>query len=137
MDTQENIKFEHTNTCTCTYYSEELDEYVESGDCWGDCYDSMIEDMENITSHLFSANETNWWRVSNLRLWNGDVSGYFRADTVAQLITGMTVRSEWIMRGEIFDDHIEYSLSHHDAPMGSSTRLDIVSEEEVEEKGLY
>jgi hypothetical protein len=49
----------------------------------------------------------------------------------------MTVRSEWIMRYEVFSDRIEYSLSHHDAPMGSATTIRPVTEEEREEWGLY
>lgn len=130
-------KFEYTNTCTCQTYDEILDDYFDAQDCYGYCWDDTLEDFKNITSHLFEKNETNLWRVSNLRLWDGDVSGFFEATNVSDLIRGMTVNSEWIMRGEVFDDRIEYSVSHHDAPMGSSTVLTIVSEEEREKYGLY
>ena len=90
-----------------------------------------------ITEELRKSNETDWWKVENLRLWHGDVSGFFYAETVADLIEGMTVRSDWTMRYEIHADRIEYSLSHHDAPMGSKTTLTAVSEEQREELGLY
>lgn len=130
-------KFEYTNTCTCQTYDADLDDYFDAQDCYGDCWEYTLEDFSNITSHLFENNETNLWRVNNLRLWDGDVSGFFKATNVSDLIRGMTVNSEWIMRGEVFDDRIEYSVSHHDAPMGSSTVLTIVSEEEREKYGLY
>ena len=64
------------------------------------------------------------------------MSGYFHAKTVADLIEGMTVRSDWRMTYQVFADRIEYSLSHHDA-MGSATTLTAVSEEDREELGLY
>jgi hypothetical protein len=40
------------------------------------------------------------------------------------------------MKGKVFNDRIEYSLSHHDS-MGSNTVLTMVSEEQREELGLY
>lgn len=133
----ETVKFEYTNECSCKDYDEDTDNYVDSEHCYGDCWDCVLEDFHNITSHLFHKNETSWWKVSDLRLWNGDVSGFFTADNVTKLIEGMSVNSSWIMRGEIFEDHIKYSLSHHDAPMGSASVLTIVTEEEMEKYELY
>lgn len=130
------IKFKYTNSCTCAYYDEEKDESIPSLECWGDCWEYVLDDFKEITAHLFDANETNWWKVSNIRLWDGESSGYFFADNVKELIYGMTVNSEWIMTGEVFNDYIQYSLSHHDA-MGSNTTLTIVTEEQREELGLY
>ena len=131
------MKFEYTNHCTCEEYNEEADEYLPTDYCFGDCWENQIQDFTNITEGLFDKNETNWWKVQGLRLWNGDVAGFFYAKDVIELIRGMTVRSEWIMRGEVFDDRIEYSLSHHDAPMGSSSVLTIISEEQRKQLGLY
>lgn len=130
------IKFKYTNSCTCAYYDEETDESIPSLECWGDCWEYVLDDFKEITAHLFDANETNWWKVSNIRLWDGESSGYFFADNVKELIYGMTVNSEWIMTGEVFNDCIQYSLSHHDA-MGSNTTLTMVTEEQREELGLY
>ena len=137
MSVENTVKFEYTNSCTCQTYDPEIDEYFDAQDCYGDCWEYTVEDFANITSHLFEANETDWWKVTALRLWNGDVSGFFSASNVQDLIRGMTVNSEWTMRGEVFNDRIEYSLSHHDAPMGSSSVLTMVSENEREEYGLY
>lgn len=133
MDT---IKFEYTNTCTCSSYDEETDTYIESSDCYGDCWELTLEDFANITEHLIEKNETMWWRVKDLALWDGNHGGFFYAENMEDLIHGMTVNSAWIIRGEVFYDRIEYSLSHHDA-MGSSTTLTIVTEEEREKYGLY
>lgn len=132
-------KGEMTNTCDCLTYIDEDGKEVSIDDtytCFGDCWEFAVEDFSMITEELRNANETEWWKVSNLALWNREVSGYFHAKTVADIIEGMTVRSEWTMRYEVFADRIEYSLSHHDA-MGSATTLTAVTEEEREELGLY
>ena len=132
-------KGEMTNTCDCLTYIDEDGKEVSIDDtytCFGDCWEFAVEDFSMITEELRNANETSWWKVSNLALWNREVSGYFHAKTVADIIDGMTVRSEWTMRYEVFADRIEYSLSHHDA-MGSATTLTAVTEEEREELGLY
>ena len=132
------LKGEITNGCTCTVYDEETGEYTEepTENCWGDCWEYSVEDFTNVTQELRDSNETGWWKVSNLRLWNGEVSGYFHAEKVTDLLAGMTVRGEWIMRYEVFSDRIEYSLSHHDA-MGSASVLTPISDEQREELGLY
>ena len=102
-----------------------------------------MEDFYNVNEKFLNSNETGWWKVSNLGLWDGDHSGYIYVkpskhawmDT-ARIVEGMTVRSEWNMRYTPYDDHISYSLSHHDS-MGSSTTLTAVTEEQREELGLY
>lgn len=129
---------EITNSCTCTQYDENgepTDEPVSY--CYGDCWEDSVSDFTMVTQELRESNETDWWKVSNLRLWDGDVSGYFHADKVEDILRGMAVRGEWIMRYSVYPDRIEYSLSHHDAPMGSATVLYPVSENEREEMGLY
>lgn len=137
MSTEVISKFEITNSCTCTTYNEDTGEWDTAPECWGDCWETQVEDFTTITEELFNNNDTNWWKVTGLQLWNGSVGGYFQAKTPVDLLRGMTVNSEWIMRGTAYPDRIEYSLSHHDAPMGSSTVLLPVSEEEREESGLY
>ena len=140
MKTTTPLTGEITNNCTCLTYEEDgetLSIDTEYGStCYGDCWDFAVEDFANVTEELRNSNETDWWKVEDLRLWNGNVSGYFHAKTVASLIEGMTVRSDWNMSYKVFSDRIEYSLSHHDA-MGSATTLTPVSEEQREELGLY
>lgn len=137
MDTKIELEFEYTNTCNCEAYDEDTDSYVPMDYCDGSCWDLTLEDFRNITEHLFDANETLWWKVSNIRLWDGESSGYFFANSVKDLIEGMTVNSAWIMRGTVFENRIEYSLSHHDAPVGSNTTLTMIDDEQREELGLY
>jgi hypothetical protein len=131
---------EITNTCTCLLFEDETGEHSVDNSgltCFGDCWEFAVGDFENATEELRNNNETNWWRVQNLRLWDGEVSGYFHADTVSDILRGMTVRSEWTMRYEVFAEKIEYSLSHHDAPTGSKSVLTCISDDEREELGLY
>lgn len=133
------LKGEITNACDCLTYTDDDGNEVSIDDtytCFGDCWEFAVEDFAMVTEDLRNANETGWWKVTNLRLWNGEVSGYFPATTVAGLLEGMTVRGDWRMTYEVFADRIEYSLSHHDA-MGSASTLTPVTEEERENLGLY
>lgn len=129
---------EITNDCSCVQVDEDgnpTDEPVSY--CYGDCWQDSVDEFSDITRDFCENNETGWWKVTNLRLWNGEVSGYFSAYTVEGMLEGMAVRGSWIMRYKVFSDRIEYSLSHHDAPMGSLTTLTAVAEDEVERLGLY
>jgi hypothetical protein len=135
MKTQ--YQFTITSGCSCTVYNEDADDYTPSSECWGDCWDDSIQDFTNITEHLFDANETYLWRVRGIRLWDGDASGFVKARDAEDLLRGMTVQGDWTICGTVLEDRIEYSLSHHDAPMGSSSVVEIVTEEQREEWGLY
>jgi hypothetical protein len=130
---------EITNNCTCTIYDIDSEEYTDepAGECFGDCWEYALEDFAEVTQELRDSNETNWWRVENLQLWDRRVSGMFYAKNVSELLEGMTVRSDWTLRYTVFSDRVEYSLSHHDAPMGSNSTLRAVTEEQREEWGLY
>jgi hypothetical protein len=131
------MKFEYTNTCTCEVYDEEKDKFSPSEHCYGDCWEETLDDFAMITASLSEKNTTKFWRISNIRLWDGDISGIAEAKIAPELLKAMTVNSEWIIRGEVFDDRIEYSLSHHDAPMGSNSMVTIVSEEEAEKNDWF
>lgn len=126
---------EITNTCTCEVYDAETDEYTDAPECWGACWDDSVEMFAEDTRTLRESNETGWWKVTDLMLWSGPVSGYFHANTVSEILDRMTVDSAWTMRYTAYDDRVEYSLSHHDA-MGSATTLTAVTEDECEELGL-
>lgn len=125
-----------TNTCSCVSYNEETGYLQEATECEGLCWEYSVEDFANATESLRNDNPTDYWKVEDLRLWNGEVSGYFQAKKVEDLIAGMTVKSEWILRYSVFADRIEYSLSHHDA-MGSNSVLRGVTEQEYEDKVRY
>jgi hypothetical protein len=125
-----------TNSCTCQSYNEDLGDFEPAPECWGDCWRDQVEEFEMITKDLRDSNETYWWKVEDLRLWDREVSGYFQAEKIRDLIAGMTVNSEWIMRYSVFADRIEYSLSHHDA-MGSNSVLRGVTGQEYEDKVRY
>lgn len=121
-------KGEITNTCTCVWTDEYGDEILDDNgdttpmDCYGDCWKDSVYDFGEVTKELRESNESNMWQVEDLALWHGTVSGTFEAKTVEDLLCGMTVNGEWIMRYTVFDDRVEYSLSHHDAN-GSCTVL--------------
>jgi hypothetical protein len=130
------MKFKYTNTCQCHDYNPETDAYSPSEECYGDCWYEVVEDFTEITEHLFEKNTTGLWRINEIQLWDGAVSGVAKATNPTELIHAMTVNSQWIIRGEIFNDHIEYSLSHHDA-MGSNSSVYIITEEEAERNDWY
>ena len=137
METEQVYEFGFGNLCSCMESDDFIMIEALQIECDGICWEMALEDFTDITSGLFEVNETLWWKVSNLGLWDGNHSGLFYAESIEQLVEGMTVRSGWIMRGSVYKNKIEYSLSHHDAPMGSNTVLTMVSEEQREELGLY
>lgn len=126
---------EITNGCSC-FDENDID---ASYTCYGSCWEDALEDFAMATEDFRDSNETGWWKVEDLRLWNGQVSGYFHAkyDAIADILRGMTVNSEWTMRYAVFSDRVEFNLSHHDAPLGSASTLRCVSDDEREEMGLY
>ena len=128
-----------TSSCTCAVYDETIGEFTNepAPECYGNCWEWALDDFATVIQELRDNAETNWWRVENLKLWDRQVSGMFYAKTVEEMLRGMTVNGEWYMRYTVFSDHIEYSLSHHDAPMGSSSVLRAVTDEQREEWGLY
>lgn len=126
-----------TNTCSCVSYNEETKYLQEETECDGLCWEYSVEDFSNVTQELRDSNNSGWWQVKNLRLWDGDFGGLFHANSVLDLIRGMTVNSEWTMRYKIYADRIEYSLSHHDAPMGSVTTIVPVNEDSRVDWGLF
>jgi hypothetical protein len=134
--TTTELTYHITNTCTCTKWDEATDEYTDepSDECYG-CWDDYVADFEHAVAHLMDGNESGWWRVRGLRLWDGDHGGYFYATKTDDLIAGMTVRGAWTMRYTVVNDAVHYSLSHHDA-MGSQTTLTPVSSDDAEALGL-
>ena len=142
MSNDTTATYELTNTCTCSTYNEETDTWEESGDCLMDCWDDNVSDFYNVNETFLNSNDTGWWKVTDLGLWHGDVSGYFYVKPSARawkdterIVEGMTVNSEWTMRYTPYPDRIEYSLSHHDS-MGSNTTITALTEEEVEALGF-
>ena len=128
-----------SSSCSCTAYDDTIGEYTDepAQECYGHCWEWALEQFSTDIEELRDDNETNWWRVENLKLWDKKVSGMFYAKTVEELLRGMTVNGEWNMTYTVYSDHIEYSLSHHDAPTGSSSVLRAVTDEQREEWGLY
>ena len=106
---------ELANTCTCDT------EYTD--DCGGFCWQQNFEMFADDVRELVKANPAGWWTITGLKLWNREVDGNFQANTVEHILRAMTVNTIWSMKYSVFDDRIEYSLSHHDAPTGSNSVL--------------
>lgn len=124
---------ELTNTCTCKFYDEETETTVTPDECFGFCYTDELDFFGECVKHLLE--KSDWFKAQSVRLWNGDFDGIFHASNVEELVRGMTVNSEWIMRYRVYEDRVEYSLSHHDAPTGSSSVLSpIISNEDEDEE---
>jgi hypothetical protein len=140
METEKAYKFAFSNTCMCAD-SDYNDDFVMFEalqiDCEGECWEAAMEDFKDITGGLFDDNETMWWKITGFPLWSHEVNGYAYAKTPEDLIRAMTVNSEWTIRGTVFNDKIEYSLSHHDRPTGSHSIVTMITDEQREELGLY
>jgi hypothetical protein len=136
MKTEQVYEFEFGNLCSCMESDDFIMIEALQTECDGICWMMSLEDFTDITSGLFEINETLWWKVSDLRLWDGNHSGYGYAKDAESLLELMTVRSDWNIKGKVFNDRIEYSLSHHDS-MGSNTVVTMITDEQREELGLY
>jgi hypothetical protein len=115
------------NTCICT---DENGEYTN--DCY-DCWEDQLSDFHYAVKEFFDSNPTFYFQIGGLKLWNREVSGIAKCETPLQLLNAMTVNSEWIMRYTVHENAIEYSLSHHDAPMGSASWVRHATEEQIED----
>ena len=118
MKIEEVYEFSFSNTCMCIDPDHNDDWIMFEAlqiDCNGLCWELALSD---------------------LGLWDGNHSGYGYAMCAEDLLSLMTVDSEWNIKGKVFNDRIEYSLSHHDS-MGSNTVVTMVTEEQKEELGLY
>ena len=121
---------EYTNTCSCEVWNEETDEYTPANDCYGDCWEFVIEDFTNITEHLFTENSQGF-RITGFPVWNGTVDGYFSARNAKELLGNITPdRTEWRLEVTVHADHLTGRLYHHDAPMGGNITVTPFSEEE-------
>lgn len=139
MNKVETVTGTITNSCSCTVYDDTTGEYTDeiSPECYGECWAWSVEMFTEDIAHILDSAETNFWRVENLKLWDREISGIFHARKVEDILRGMAVNGEWTMRYTVYSDRIEYSLSHHDAPCGSSSVLRAVTEEQRQEWGLY
>ena len=124
---------EITNDCSCTKYDPVTEEYTDepSDYCHGWCFDQAVEDFANCIEHLWDLSPAHVWRVEGIQLWNRTSGGIVVAHTPLDLIRAMSVDSSWIMRWRVYADRVEYSLSHHDAPMGSASKLTPLPIEDV------
>jgi hypothetical protein len=113
MTTTREWQTEVTNVCTC-----ETDDTAAGLYCDGDCWDTVKFFVKETLGDLWERDSE--WVVNGLPLWNGDVSGVFRARTIDDFIRGVTVRSEWVLKLMRSDNIIHASLSHHDVPTGRS-----------------
>jgi hypothetical protein len=127
---------EITNSCNCLTYEEDGEEKsidTEYGsDCYGDCWDFAFEDFCQLTHEFFENNATYYFHIGGLKLWDREVSGIAECKTPLDLLNAMTVKSDWSMKYTVHADCIEYSLSHHDAPMGSASFVRHATDEQIE-----
>lgn len=107
-----------TNSCTCVSYDEDKGDFIESPECWGDCWDCTVEDFEEDTKLLFDKLETNLWEVTGFPTWSGPISGVVEAHNAFLLLGVITPNTEWTLQYEVKDELLECVLSHHDAPTG-------------------
>lgn len=123
---------EMSNVCFCLAYDSETGETTDepSTECFG-CFDDAVEMFGDDVKHLFELFGHDRWQIVGFPVWNGTVDGRFEASNPTELVRAMTVRSEWSMTYRVYDDRVEYSLSHHDAPTGSLTILTPIDDDSV------
>jgi len=109
---------ELTNRCTCTNYNETTEEWEESNDCYGTCWDDALEFFHESIKDFYENNPSYEWKVEGLPLWNNSVSGGFMAKTFADFVRGITVNAEWRLLYKLENKTLHLNLAHHDVPTG-------------------
>jgi len=121
-----------TNSCVCVTYNDDSGNWEEAPECWGDCWDSQVEDFEEITKHLFSYNEQGF-TITGFPVWNGTIDGRFSASNPEELLRNITPdRTDWTLRLTVHATHLTGVLSHHDAPTGGNITVTPFSEDDEE-----
>jgi hypothetical protein len=114
-----NVLHGELSNYVCTCHDPETDQPTNGDPCYETCWDMEMEMFAEDTRKMRDANETNWWRVDGIQLWNRTVGGCFYADNAEDLLRGITVRGMWTLTYAVHANHtLDFSLSHHDAPMG-------------------
>jgi hypothetical protein len=122
------MKLSGTITTHCACVDENGEEFYNEY-CDGTCFEYAIEDFAMVVEPLFM--ETNYFKISGIRLWSGTVGGIAKCISARELIRAMSVDSEFTLRWE-FDDEtntLGARLSHHDNPMGSWVTVEPVPED--------
>ena len=87
--------------------------------------------MERLHDFMES-NSTYYFQIGGIKLWDREVGGIAHCINAVELLNAMTVKSDWSMKYTVHADCIEYSLSHHDAPMGSTSFVRHATDEQIE-----
>lgn len=115
----------------CSCVDPETDEPTEGDPCYGTCWDLEMEMFTEDTRELLASNDSGWWRVDGIRLWNRTVGGYFHADNAEDLLRGITVDAMWTLRYAVHDDFtLHFCLSHHDGAGAGTLRAATPDERE-------
>jgi hypothetical protein len=115
-----------TTQCTCSW------EEGETGYCSGECFDWQLCDFMERLHDFMESNSTYYFQIGGIKLWDREVGGIAHCINAVELLNAMTVKSDWSMKYTVHADCIEYSLSHHDAPMGSTSFVRHATDEQIE-----
>ena len=116
MDTMTEIQ----NTCACVTFDEDMGEWKEAPECWGDCWSDQVEQFGWDTEQLF-VEHNQGFRITGFPVWNGTIDGTFSARTPEELLRAITPdRTEWTLRYTVEGNTLNCVLYHHDAPTGGS-----------------
>jgi hypothetical protein len=136
------------NTCSCYYcpkcevtfvlndWSDECEECKSElvtfeGDCFGDCYDTMLADMENAFNEWSEQSEIQTFKVKGSGMTWQNLSGETHAmSTFHELMTAIVLRGDYTLRWKCDGENFNIVRSSHDEPLGAFFALVEVSEEE-------
>ena len=123
----ESLKGFISNSCFCAdpehgSLDENDEPYPDDYYCDGICWEAALEDFGQCLSEM-GLSEVDAWEVRGIKLWNRTTGGFFRPKDTEDMMHHLVVNSQWHMEWTMYADRVEYSLSHHDAPMGSASVL--------------
>ena len=111
--------------CTCTYWDDEIEDYLEAESCFGECYQEQLDDVKNFI--LAS------WQYANKILEaqpvdiKGHAMGWMRLDgyatvPVENILDALAINGDYKLHFILSNDYSELSVIRysHDEPTGAS-----------------
>jgi len=108
-----------TSDCTCEVYNEETDEHTLATECFGDCFDEQVDDVENLIEQWLGDKSLSEYTVEveySGATWQRLAGkGGWEPESVKDVWSSLTINGDFTLRFKLLDNGIlEVVRSSHD-----------------------
>ena len=128
MNATTTERIEIVNVCTC------IDEESNDFDCYGMCFDLMLEDFEQLVNEWIDANgdqATDAIRIDGTRMGWESSDGYFLGKT-KELLPALGLRGEWRLVFELAGTELSVQRYSHDEPTSASFKVSFIDTKDLD-----